>query len=61
MMRRALKDADRILQLEGYQRLIDAVIKADAVPKDKNYPEAYELYQDAMDCSRYADDLGEKY
>ncbi len=57
----SLKDADRILQLEGYQRLIDAVIKADAAFKDKNYPEAYELYQDAMDCSRYADDLGEKY
>lgn len=56
-----LDDEERINLLNNYSRLIDAVIAADNDYKNEKYTDAYEAYQNALDISRYADNLGESY
>lgn len=56
-----LDDEERINLLNNYSRLIDAVIAADNDYKNEQYTDAYEAYQNALDISRYADNLGESY
>lgn len=56
-----LDDEERINLLNNYSRLIDAVIAADNDYKNEKYTDAYEAYQNALDMSRYADNLGESY
>lgn len=56
-----LDDEERINLLNNYSRLIDAVIAADNDYKNEKYTDAYEAYQNALDISRYADNLGEGY
>lgn len=57
----SLDDEERINLLNNYSRLIDAVIAADNDYKNEKYTDAYEAYQNALDISRYADNLGESY
>lgn len=57
----SLDDEERINLLNNYSRLIDAVIAADNAYKNEKYTDAYEAYQNALDISRYADNLGESY
>lgn len=57
----SLDDEERINLLNNYSRLIDAVIAADNDYKNEKYTDAYEAYQNALDMSRYADNLGESY
>lgn len=56
-----LDDEERINLLNNYSRLIDAVIAADNDYKNEQYTDAYEAYQNALDISRYADNLGKSY
>lgn len=56
-----LDDEERINLLNNYSRLIDAVIAADNDYKNEKYTDTYEAYQNALDISRYADNLGESY
>lgn len=56
-----LDDEERINLLNNYSRLIEAVITADNDYKNEKYTDAYEAYQNALDISRYADNLGESY
>lgn len=56
-----LDDEESINLLNNYSRLIDAVIAADNDYKNEKYTDAYEAYQNALDMSRYADNLGESY
>ena len=56
-----LDDEEKITLLNNYSRLIDAVIAADNDYKNEQYTDAYEAYQNALDISRYADNLGESY
>ena len=56
-----LDDEEKITLLNNYSRLIDAVIAADNDYKNEKYTDAYEAYQNALDISRYADNLGESY
>lgn len=56
-----LDDEEKITLLNNYSRLIEAVITADNDYKNEKYTDAYEAYQNALDISRYADNLGESY
>lgn len=56
-----LDDEEKITLLNNYSRLIEAVITADNDYKNEKYTDAYEAYQNVLDISRYADNLGESY
>lgn len=56
-----LDDEEKITLLNNYSRLIEAVITADNDYKNEKYTDVYEAYQNALDISRYADNLGESY
>ncbi|WP_110955849.1 PP2C family protein-serine/threonine phosphatase [Anaerosinus massiliensis] len=56
-----LKDKEKIEQLNNYLRLIESVIAADDAYQNQKFEDAYQGYQTALERSRYADKLGEKY
>lgn len=56
-----LKDKENIQRINAYLRLIESVIAADDAYHNKNFDDAYQGYLTALERSRYADNLGEKY
>ena len=56
-----LKDKEKIQQLNTYLRLTESVIAADDAYQGRNFDDAYQGYQTALERSRYADKLGDEY
>lgn len=56
-----LNEKEKINRLSRYLRLIEAAIAADDAYQGQKYDEAFEAFQTAKECSRYADNLGSQY
>ena len=56
-----LRDKDKIEDISNYQKLIEAVNKADDIYAEGGYEEAQSGYQTAKERSRYADHKADVY
>lgn len=56
-----LRDKDKIMDISNYQKLIEAVNKADDTYAEEKYEDAREGYQTAKERSRYADHMADEY